>query len=197
MSGDVMCLCVPSNIVRPHRMEAVHALAQHEFNAGRFQTSFLYADHLLPPTAFVSGTSPTATSLGPVLQLHAELRGARLHRLQRYFYDRALRYLYEYEGARLLGFAADRTGHWARCVSALSAVLAGNPGDTFARTCRDHCQEKLDVDLRAAQQQQLQQKQEQEQQLQQQQVVGSEAGRQVCSLSFESARVWGSSFYPL
>ena len=54
-------------------------------------------------------------------------------------------YLYEYEGNRLLGFAAERVSEWAVCVDALRKVIANRPNDNFAERTLKGCEEKLGI----------------------------------------------------
>lgn len=51
-------------------------------------------------------------------------------------------YLYDYEGDRLLGFAADKVKEYDVCVTALQRVLKVRPNDVYAEKILRSCEEK-------------------------------------------------------
>lgn len=103
---------------KPSSMDALHALAQDHFDSGRFHLAYLYifrAVHIPQPT--------TLASVENVLL-------------------RPTKYLYEYEGWRLLGFAAREVGEWRQCVDAFQRVLKAQPQDNIVRERMRVCEMK-------------------------------------------------------
>jgi len=102
---------------KPDNMDALHALAQDHFDSGRFQLAYLFALRAVE------------------LPLPAGLAGIENVLL------RPTKWLYDYEGQRLLGFAARQLGEWAVCVRAFEAVLRVQTNDTIVqdriKLCRD------------------------------------------------------------
>ena len=92
---------------RSNNMDALYTLAQDHYDSGRFQLAFLFAQRAvqlpLPPN---------------------------LHSIENVLL-RPTKWLYDYEGNRLLGFAAREIKEWDVCVKAFQAVLKFNTKDTI------------------------------------------------------------------
>ena len=104
---------------KPQSMDALHSLAQDHFDSGRFQLAYLFihrAVHIPPP--------PGLTVVENVLL-------------------RPTQFLYDYEGHRLMGFAAREIGEWEECVLAFQRVLKAQPQDEIVKGRVQLCEEKL------------------------------------------------------
>ena len=104
---------------KPQNMDALHALAQDHFDSGRFQLAFLFALR--------------AVQL-PIPAGLAAIENVLL---------RPTKFLYDYEGQRLLGFAARQIEEWEACVRAFRAVLAVQKDDTIVKDRIKLCEEKM------------------------------------------------------
>ena len=104
---------------KPVSMDAMHSLAQDHFDSGRFHLAYLFihrAVHLTPP--------PGLITVENVLL-------------------RPTQYLYDYEGYRLMGFAAREIGEWEECVKAFLHVLRVQPSDEIVKGRIKLCEDKV------------------------------------------------------
>lgn len=104
---------------KPNNMDALHALAQDHFDSGRFQLAYVFALRAV--------AVPMPASLSAIENVLL----------------RPTKYLYDYEGHRLLGFAAREIGEWAQCVQSFQTVLQFQPDDTIVQDRIKLCQTKL------------------------------------------------------
>jgi glycosyltransferase involved in cell wall biosynthesis len=104
---------------KPNNMDALHALAQDHFDSGRFQLAYVFALR-----AVAVPMPPSLSTIENVLL-------------------RPTKYLYDYEGHRLLGFAAREIGEWSQCVESFNRVLSFQKDDTIVQDRVKLCQEKL------------------------------------------------------
>ena len=104
---------------KPNSMDALHSLAQDHFDSGRFHLAYLFiyrAVHIPPP--------PGLSVVENVLL-------------------RPTQFLYDYEGHRLMGFAAREIGEWEDCVLSFQRVLKAQPNDEIVKGRVTLCEEKL------------------------------------------------------
>ena len=101
---------------KPNNMDALHALAQDHFDSGRFQLAFVFALR-----AVQLPVPPGLAAIENVLL-------------------RPTKFLYDYEGHRLLGFAARQIGEWAQCVTSFQHVLRVNTEDSIVRDRVELCE---------------------------------------------------------
>jgi glycosyltransferase involved in cell wall biosynthesis len=104
---------------KPNSMDAIHALAQDHFDSGRFHLAYIFALRAVQIPAPEGLRSSENVLLRPT------------------------RYLYDYEGNRLLGFAAREVAEWSTCVSAYRAVLLVMPADEIVKNRITLCETKL------------------------------------------------------
>jgi len=112
-------MLIDAYLYKPQSMDALHALAQDHFDSGRFHLSYLYihrAVHIKRP--------PGLEVVENVLL-------------------RPTQYLYDYEGFRLMGFAAREIGEWESCVAAFRKVLSVQPNDEIVKNRINLCETKL------------------------------------------------------
>lgn len=104
---------------KPNNMDALHALAQDHFDSGRPQLAYIFA------------LRAVALPIPPGL---AAIENVLL---------RPTKYLYDYEGHRLLGFAAREIKEWRQCVESFQRVLKHNPQDTIVQDRIKLCEKEL------------------------------------------------------
>ena len=104
---------------KPSSMDALHSLAQYHFDSGRFDLSFLFALR-----AVLIPLPPNLQAVENVLL-------------------RPTAYLYEYEGERLLGFAAMEIKEWKQCIRSFTHVLKVKPEDNIVRARIGICKQKM------------------------------------------------------
>lgn len=112
-------MLIDAFMYKPTSMDALHALAQDHFDSGRYHLAFLFihrAVHLKPPAGL--------ETVENVLL-------------------RPTQYLYDYEGYRLMGFAAREIGEWEACVYAFRKVLARQVNDEIVKSRIVLCEEKV------------------------------------------------------
>ena len=104
---------------KPVSMDAMHSLAQDHFDSGRFHLAYLFihrAVHLTPPAGLITVENVLL---------------------------RPTQYLYDYEGHRLMGFAAREIGEWDQCVRSFLHVLRVQPTDDIVKGRVKLCEDKL------------------------------------------------------
>lgn len=103
----------------PTNMDALHALAQDHFDNGRPHLAYVFALRM------VSLPLPAA-----IVAIENVLL-------------RPTKFLYDYEGHRLLGFAARAVEEWGQCVDSFRRVLAARPEDNIVRDRIVLCEAEL------------------------------------------------------
>jgi glycosyltransferase involved in cell wall biosynthesis len=106
-------------LYKPNSMDALHALAQDHFDSGRHLLAYLFALRAVQ--------IPIPPGLNVVENV--------LLRPQKYLYD--------YEGHRLLGFAAREIGEWEQCLRSFNHVLNYNPDDNIVRERIQLCEQRF------------------------------------------------------
>ena len=116
---DRQSMLLDAHAFKPQNMDALHALAQDHFDSGRFHLAYLFALRAVQ--------LPLPSGL-------AAIENVLL---------RPTKFLYDYEGQRLLGFAARQIEEWAVCVSAFRAVLAVQREDSIVQDRIVLCETEL------------------------------------------------------
>ena len=116
---DRQTLFIDAINYKPISMDAMHSLAQDHFDSGRFHLAYLFihrAVHLTPPAGLITVENVLL---------------------------RPTQYLYDYEGYRLMVFAAREIGEWDECVKAFLHVLKVQPADEIVKGRVTLCEDKL------------------------------------------------------